>query len=417
MVALTFLIPLQVFKFYIFVNLSAYLLRVTKNYNEKNMKKLRLILLLLTIGLTNVMAQDNNGLMRFEEQRNPQYRGIITIPDVNGYKVLKCDFHMHTVFSDGTVWPNIRLQEIWKEGLDAFSITDHIEGHPHSKEVITDNNRPHELIAGDAQKNNLILIKGAEITRLTPPGHFNALFAGDVSGYIADRSTNEKDWEALSKASDQGAFIFWNHPGWKLNIEGSYEWTDFADRLYKNKMLHGIEVFNGFGFHMKALDWCIDKGLTVMGSSDSHNLVNETYDTDQNYIHRTMTLVFAKDRSEASIREALEAGRTVAWASKYLAGKEEHLQNLFKACVDLTPGHYSEATKNGKFLNYYEITNRSDLYFELELREGKANKNIVLYPRSSQIISAEGGQTSLTYEVTTAYVRSDKHLMVEIGLN
>ena len=121
--------------------------------------------------------------------------------------------------------------------------------------------------------------------------------------------------------------------------------------------------------------------------------------------------------SAASIREALEAGRTVAWASKYLAGKEEHLQNLFKACVELTPGHYSEATKNGKSLDYYEITNRSDLYFELELREGKANKNIVLYPRSSQIISAEGGQASLTYEVTTAYVRSDKHLMVELGLN
>ncbi len=298
------------------------------------MRKFKLILSLLSFSLTIAHAQINDGVMRFDEQRSPQRSGIITIPDVNGYKVLKCDFHMHTVFSDGTVWPNIRLQEVWEEGLDAFSITDHIEGHPHSNEVITDNNRPYELLKSEAQKNNVILIKGAEISRLTPPGHFNAIFTGDLSDYITDRSTNEKDREALLKASNQGAFVFWNHPGWRLNIEGSYEWIDFVNELYINKALHGIEVFNGFGFHMKALDWCIDKGLTVMGSSDSHNLIKNTYDIDHDFIHRTMTLVFAKDRTESSIREALLAGRTVAWAGKYLAGKQEHVHNLFDACVE-----------------------------------------------------------------------------------
>jgi len=380
------------------------------------MRKFKLILSLLSFSLTIAQAQINDGVLRFDEQRSPQRSGIITIPDVNGYKVLKCDFHMHTVFSDGTVWPNIRLQEVWEEGLDAFSITDHIEGHPHSNEVITDNNRPYELMKSEAQKNNVILIKGSEISRLTPPGHFNAIFTGDLSDYITDRSTNEKDREALLKASDQGAFVFWNHPGWRLNIEGSYEWIDFVNDLYINKALQGIEVFNGFGFHMKALDWCIDKGLTVMGSSDSHNLIKNTYDIDHDYIHRTMTLVFAKDRTESSIREALNAGRTVAWAGKYLAGKEEHVRNLFNACVELMPGHYSEVTKDGKSTNYYEIRNNSDLYFELELRSGMATNKIILYPRSLQLISAESGQGSLTYEVMTAFVRSDKHLVVALPL-
>ena len=41
-----------------------------------------------------------------------------------------------------------------------------------------------------------------------------------------------------------------------------------------------------------------------------------------------MTLVMAKERTAESIREALEAGRTVAWASKYLVGKEENVRNL-----------------------------------------------------------------------------------------
>jgi len=384
--------------------------------NIKNMRKIKLVLFLLAFGLTTVKAQVNDGVMRFDEQRSPQKRDIITIPDVNGYKVLKCDFHIHTVFSDGTVWPNIRLQEVWEEGLDAMAITDHIESHSHQNEVIPDNNRAYDLLKSEAQKNNIILIKGAEISRNTPPGHFNAIFTGDVSGYITDRSTNEKDKEAVLKASSQGAFIFWNHPGWKNNIEGSYEWLDFVEDIYKNKALHGIEVINGFGFHMKALDWCIDKGLTVMGSSDVHNLIKNTYDIDHDYIHRTMTLVFAKDRSEASIREALNAGRTVAWASKYLAGKEEHVRNLFNASVDLMQNHYSEATKDGKSTNYYEIKNKSDLYFELELRSGKGTTKIILYPNSTKVISAESGQSSLTYEVMTAFVRSDKHLMVDLTL-
>ena len=40
----------------------------------------------------------------------------IDIPDIPGYITMKCDFHMHTVFSDGSVWPQIRAEEAWREG-------------------------------------------------------------------------------------------------------------------------------------------------------------------------------------------------------------------------------------------------------------------------------------------------------------
>jgi hypothetical protein len=366
-----------------------------------------------------VHSQVNNGVLRMDELRSPQKRQLITIPDVAGYKVLKCDFHTHTVFSDGSVWPNIRLQEAWEEGLDAIAITDHVEYKPHKNQVSADNNQEgYELIRNEAVKNNIILIKGTEITRNTPPGHFNALFIGDASDYIEDNS-REKDKEAVYKAVDQNAFIFWNHPGWKLNIEGSYEWIDLVNELHKEKALHGIEVFNGFGFHMKALDWCVDKGLTVMASSDVHNLIKHTYDVDRDYVHRTMTLVLAGERTPESIREALTEGRTVAWASKYLAGKEENVRNLFNACIQMMPCHYSDNTRksSGIVTNYYELKNLSDLYFELELKEGNtSNKKIILYPGSSQLISAAGGQNSLTYEVVTTYVRSDRHLVVDLPL-
>ena len=94
-------------------------------------------------------------------------------------------------------------------------------------------------------------------------------------------------------------------------------------------MLHGIEVINGFGFHLKALDWCVDKGLTVMGSADMHNLVAYQYDFSRDYIHRSMTLEMAKERTPESIRKALEAGRTVAWASKILAMGKRRMYGHF----------------------------------------------------------------------------------------
>ncbi|MHC4330495.1 MAG: hypothetical protein ACYSWW_20505 [Planctomycetota bacterium] len=39
------------------------------------------------------------------------YAAKINFPDILGYKTLKCDFHMHTVFSDGQVWPTTRVDE------------------------------------------------------------------------------------------------------------------------------------------------------------------------------------------------------------------------------------------------------------------------------------------------------------------
>lgn len=380
------------------------------------MRNYLLIVLFLISTLAFAQRDDAKGMHYLRENRRPIYRENIIIPDVNGYKVLKCDFHTHTVFSDGLVWPSLRNQEAWEEGIDALAITDHIEYTPHKEDVNVNHNRGYELIKKSADKSNIILVKGSEITRQTPPGHFNAIYIEDASDFIEDRATNEHDRATVMKAADQNAFIFWNHPGWKPNIEGSYEWIDFVDELYKNNALHGIEVINGFGIHLKALDWCVDKGLTVMGSTDIHNLVAHDYDMSKNYVHRTMTLVMAKERTAESIREALKAGRTVAWASNYLAGKEENVRALFDASVELLPSHYTEKKSNGNDVKHYEIKNNSDLYFELELKEGSGTKSIVLYPRSTQLISAPATTSSLTYDIITTYVRSDQHLSVQLSL-
>ena len=64
-----------------------------------------------------------------------QEKGKIVISDLKGYVTLKCDFHIHTVFSDGTVWPTVRVDEAYREGLDAIAITDHLENRRYLREI------------------------------------------------------------------------------------------------------------------------------------------------------------------------------------------------------------------------------------------------------------------------------------------
>lgn len=282
-----------------------------------------------------------------------QSRRIINIPDIKGYQTLKCDFHMHTIFSDGTVWPTVRVNEAWKEGLDAISITDHIEYRPHSMDIVADHNRSFELALPLSKEKNIILIHGAEITRNMPPGHLNALFINNAN--LLDR---EDINDALKEARDQGAFIIWNHPGWKVQQPDTTLWWKEHTYLLENNLLQGIEVFNSSSYYPEALDWANDKNLTIFGSSDVHGPMNVENG------HRPLTLVFAKSRTEGGIKEALFAHRTVVYFGQTLMGKSEFLDPLFFASLeyDNTPLKIKNEISNARY-----IRNNSDIDYELEL--------------------------------------------------
>src|SRR5215469_8054916 len=89
-----------------------------------------------------------------------QGKGKIDIPDLKGYVTLKCDFHIHTVFSDGSVWPTIRIDEAYRDGLDAISITDHLEYRPKKDDIVATHNRSYEIARSAAQTGGIMLIKG-----------------------------------------------------------------------------------------------------------------------------------------------------------------------------------------------------------------------------------------------------------------
>ena len=128
-------------------------------------------------------------------------------PNILGYKTLKCDFHQHTVFSDGEVWPSIRVRESLMDHLDAISLTEHIEYQPHLGDIPhKDRNRSYQIALKEAKNHDLIIVKGAEITRAMPPGHSNAIFIEDPNKLLVN---DYKD--AYREANRQHGFVFWNH--------------------------------------------------------------------------------------------------------------------------------------------------------------------------------------------------------------
>jgi hypothetical protein len=286
-----------------------------------------------------------------------QARKIISIPNIPGYQTLKCDFHMHTVFSDGTVWPTVRIEEAWQEGLDAVSITDHIEYRPHSKDVVADHNRSFDIAEPLAQNRNIILVKGAEITRNMPPGHLNVLF-------IRNANLLERDdvFDALKEARDQGAFIIWNHPGWRAQQPEETLWWDEHTRLQQSDLMHGIEVFNYNEHYPEAIDWAREKKLAVFANTDIHEPIGMAYDLKTG--RRPMTLVFARSKTEGGIKEALFSRRTVAWFNNTLVGRANLLEPLFFASLKIgIPSGKLQAGETKRIT----IENTSDVNYELEL--------------------------------------------------
>ena len=345
-------------------------------------------------------------------------RNEIKIPDIPGYITLKCDFHMHTVFSDGSVWPSVRVQEAWREGFDAIAITDHVEYQPHKKDVPTNHNRSYELAKGAAKASDIILIRSAEITRDMPPGHINAIYLKD-----ADQLDKEDYKEAIKNAVDQGGFVFWNHPGWRSQqSDGIARWYEDHTELYEKGRLYGIEVVNGGSYYPEVHAWCLEKKLTLIGNSDVHGPTNFQFDF-QNGAHRSMTLVFAKERNEKALKEALLARRTAVYYQDKLIGEEQYLKPIFENSIKIKK---SEIDIKGKGTAYLQIFNCSQIPLQLiaqkEFEEISIPKNITLYADRTVLFNIKGKLENLSskktfvlpYKVKNYWIAPNEGLSVEL---
>lgn len=318
-------------------------------------------------------------------------RKLVSVPDIDGYKTLKCDFHMHTVFADAHVSPTGRVREAWQDGLDVIAMSEHLAVHKSPGIKLKDYNLPINQAVKEGKKWGLIVVPAVEITRTKPFGHMNALFIKDPNvfeetRYKVDengkllrdkngkRIPNPTEMDDFRKAEAQGAFMLWNHPGWP---DGKSTLYPLHKQLIKEGRIHAVELFNGFEWYPKVLDWFDEYKLPMMANTDIHDTSKFAYGEQI----RPMTLVFAKEYTLESLREALFAGRMVAFFDKKLAGDSKYICSLISNSLKVRVIDEKKGV--------LEVTNISDIEFQTIF--GDHMSPVVFYPRKAIRVTVPKG--------------------------
>ena len=288
-------------------------------------------------------------------------RTEIYLPQVNGMNFYKADLHIHSIYSDGDVTPDMRVLEAWYDGLDAISVTDHMEYRrieremfeymdkyiredlrkdgavntnimrqgPDAKGVLVDFNVAYNSAARKARDFGLLVIRGVEVTR-KHNGDYNAIFTTDNNAlYDPDLA------QTLRNARAQGAFITHNHPDYDKNNANTL--TTVANSLYEQGLIDGVEVANGRKSWAYLYNHALEGGYTPMANSDAHEFIYWKYGRPYDYDiprYRNMNLILANALTVDDLRDALKAGNSIAYSNNNLIGKSELLKALFTASVE-----------------------------------------------------------------------------------
>ena len=379
----------------------------------------------VAVAQTNI-AKFNSAQVSFHRL---EHRQEIVIPKVGDYNVYTADLHTHTIYSDGSVTPGYRVREAWRDGLDIVAITDHIEyrkterelyqfmaGYvkeeyrglpkgvntniaktkPDSRGILVDLNVGYEMAKQEGDKFGIMVVRGAEITR--GDNHFNVLFTKD-NNKIYDLDTEQ----SIRNAIKQGAFITHNHP--KRDKSTATEMTPLAEDLHAKKLFNGMEVGNSLWCWDWLFSYCLDSGYAPISGTDVHGTTAEKFHQSGNEsVYRDMNLILAKKCDEKSIKEALFAGRTIAYQNNKLIGKEEYLVELFKASVDLL---YSCDTGNATMV---VLTNKSSIPYEIKY--GK--KTAVIHAMGAVQVPLSKGVDEVEFVLLNLFSGNGKHPKVKM---
>lgn len=367
----------------------------------------------------------------------------------DGRQVLAVDLHIHTVFSDGMVWPTIRVEEARRDGLSLIAVTDHIEWRPKLDDIPNaDRNRPYVIADDVAARSGVLVVNGAEVTRGQPIGHINAVFLSDVNKLTPPKPSAQNGQESrerfangtpenlasarasLDAAKAQGGFVFINHPSWDAQQpDGIAKLSSFHKKIIADKVLDGIEVVNGNQYSEEAFRFALENNLAVIGSSDIHGLIAWDYETEfngRNYIGapgvRTATLVLADGKTPEAIRKALFDHDSVAISAKTLYGRERDLAPLVAGALKLRLGAPDRSYEGPTQVYALEIVNDAPIPFSL--RSTSATQTFYDSARSFTVpahgvievkltaVKRPEALRSLNFEVLNAYVSPEKNLQI-----
>lgn len=259
-------------------------------------------------------------------------------PDLAYRRPLRCDFHIHTYYSDGHQSPTemaIRGREL---GLDLLAITDH-DCYPPSQEAI----------AGAKRLGlNLICLPGEEVSFETwdmlsiaadvgikelfetaeaqaEIAHLAEELAGrKLAGGLRAEEYAPVRW-VVQAIHRHGGQAFLCHPYWVLSSRRYHLDMRLYDQLVADAEFDGVELLGEVRYEDNLLSIAHYQGLVASGQRIPIIGCSDTHDREH-YYGCYWTIVFAKEPTAKGALAAIADGYSVACSTVGPTGKQEGLR-------------------------------------------------------------------------------------------
>jgi len=176
------------------------------------------------------------------------------------------DFHVHTIFSDGWLTVEERINWYLQQGISGASFTDHdnIRGATMAINYVAE----HEL--------DFVIFMGEEWTDNENDIHMNYYGIDKeivpIQSYTPGGPLSLNVSDTINYVKSNGGYIFVNHYNYAPNPEGDFG-VPYTLTQLRDWGVDGFEIVNGGSFSGKYLyirQFCLDNNLTCIGGSDIH---------------------------------------------------------------------------------------------------------------------------------------------------
>jgi hypothetical protein len=243
------------------------------------------------------------------------------------YEVLRCDFHVHTTYSDGHLTPT-QVVDLYKSyGYDAIAITDH------------NWNRGWAEAEAEGLAQNLTVIRGEEMSYYWADGsykHIVGLFLSSNIGYNYRWNRNDVVQPIFDAIHARGGIGIAAHPECNYPKLSHLDWWRLTNATYidgweysTQQRVSTVPTYN---------EWLLGSGDLML------------YDHDYHYNNSTLstiyTLVLAHNNTAAGVREALESRRTLVYNGGAILG-EQWVIDAYNYSLNPNPPPYTVTITDG----------------------------------------------------------------------
>lgn len=255
-------------------------------------------------------------------------------PDAARLYPLRCDFHIHTYYSDGHESPTEMAVKARSLGLDVIAITDHNRYEPSLEAIEAVQRAGLGLGCIPGEEVSLPTWHLLSINSAAPIMSYYETDAGqtevaDLAAKLASKPLAEGltaeeyallKW-TIQRIRAQGGYAFLCHPYW-VSRERYHLNLGLYDQLVQDDLPVGIELLGEVRYENNLLSIAhyhdlLRQGhaLPLIGCSDTHGA--------EHTFGRYWTLALADAATPASALDAIQAGRSVACSTAGPTGLDE----------------------------------------------------------------------------------------------